>query len=198
MINGSSKSSDTIARLQQRVQWLERELSQARFNATHDELTGLLNRNLFKDRLEQAVTQAKRRGRQVGLLFLDLDGFKHINDRFGHQVGDKLLRQIAQRLVGCTRDADTVGRIGGDEFVVLIPEVDGERGAADLARKLKQCLAKPHLIDRHTVVLTASVGSAVYPDDCADHEGLFHYADTAMYVAKADSSSALVLQDVGA
>lgn len=196
-MNGSPQSA-TIARLEERVQWLERELAQAQFNATHDELTGLLNRSLFRDRLDQAVSQAKRRKRQVGLLFLDLDGFKHINDRFGHSIGDKLLQQVAQRLVGCTRDADTVGRIGGDEFIVLMPEVDGERGAADLARKLKVCLAKPHLIDRHTVVLTASIGSAVYPDDCADQDGLVRYADTAMYAAKAGSPSTHVLQDARA
>lgn len=195
---GGSPQIATIARLEQRVEWLERELAQAQFSATHDELTGLLNRGLFKDRLEQAVTLAKRQRRQVGLLFLDLDGFKHINDRFGHLAGDKLLQQVAQRLVGCTRDADTVGRVGGDEFMVLIPEVDGERGAAYLARKLKRCLAKPHTIDGYTLVLTASIGSAVYPDDCADREGLIRYADTAMYVAKSGSISMQVYQDVGA
>lgn len=196
-MNGNPQSA-TIARLEERVQWLERELAQAQFAATHDELTGLLSRSLFRDRLEQAITHAKRQRRQVGLLFLDLDGFKHINDRFGHAIGDKLLQQVAQRLVGCTRDADTVGRIGGDEFIVLMPEVEGERGAADLARKLKLCLMKPHQIDRHTVVLTASIGSAVYPDDCSDQDGLIRYADTAMYVAKAGNSSVQVLQDARA
>lgn len=193
-MNGGTPSA-TIARLRERVQWLEHELSQAQFNANHDELTGLLSRSLFRDRLDQAVTQAKRRQRQVGLLFLDLDGFKHINDRFGHSIGDKLLQQVAQRLVGCTREADTVCRAGGDEFIVLIPEVDGERGAADLARKLKVSLAKPHLIDRRTVVVTASIGSAVYPDDCADQDGLIRYADTAMYTAKAGNPSVHVFQD---
>lgn len=197
-VMGGSPQSATIARLEQRVKWLERELAQAHFNATHDELTGLLNRSLFRDRLEQAVTQARRRRRQVGLLFLDLDGFKHSNDRFGHHAGDKLLQQVAQRLVECTRDADTVGRIGGDEFMVLIPEVDGERGATDLARKLERCLARPHLVDGHTLVITASIGCAVYPDDSADREGLIRCADAAMYAAKAGHDSMRVFQDVGA
>lgn len=176
--------SATIARLEQRVRWLELELSEAQFNATHDELTGLLNRNLFSDRLERAVTQAKRRGRQVGLLFLDLDGFKDINDRFGHLTGDEALQEIARRLVDCTRDADTVGRVGGDEFMVLIPEVDGERGAAHLASKLEQCLAVPYETRGHTLVISASIGAAVYPDDGAERDCLIRYADAAMYAAK--------------
>ncbi len=196
-MNGSPQAA-TIARLQERVQWLERELAQAQYNATHDELTGLLSRGLLKDRLDQAITQARRQRRQVGLLFLDLDGFKHINDRLGHAIGDKLLQQVAQRLVGCTRDADTVGRVGGDEFMVLMPEVEGERGIADLARKLERRLAKPHLIDGHTLIQTASIGGAVFPKDSADQEGLIRYADTAMYAVKAGNSSMHVLQDARA
>lgn len=188
----------TITRLEQRVKWLERALVQAHYNATHDELTGLLNRGLFSDRLEQAVMQARRQHRQVGLLFLDLDGFKDVNDRYGHQVGDELLQQVAQRLVGCTRDADTVGRFGGDEFMVLIPEVDGENGVASLARKLKQCLSGPHLVDGEAVTLTATIGAAIYPDDSAEQEGLIRCADTAMYAAKAGNSSMQIFQHVGA
>jgi diguanylate cyclase (GGDEF)-like protein len=197
-VTGRGTQNATIARLEQRVKWLEHELQQAHFNATHDELTGLPNRTLFRDRLERAVKQAKRHRRQVGLLFVDIDGFKRINDRFGHLVGDKFLQQAAQRLVGCMRDADTVSRIGGDEFMVLLPEVDGERGTADIARKLEQCLAKPHLVDGFAVAITASIGSAIYPDDSVEKEGLIRRADAAMYAAKAGNASMQVLQDVGA
>lgn len=190
--------TDTIARLEQRVKWLERELLRVQFHATHDELTGLLNRGLFTDRLEQAVMQARRRHRQVGLLFLDLDGFKQINDRFGHHVGDELLQQVAQRLVGCTRDADTVGRFGGDEFMVLIPEVKGEEDVAILARKLKRCLLGPHRVDGHELVLTATIGAAIYPEDSAEQEGLLRCADVAMYSAKTGNVPLRVYQDVSA
>lgn len=193
-----SPQNATITRLEQRVQWLERELSQAHYNATHDELTGVLNRSLFNDRLEQAVTQATRNRRQVGLLFLDLDGFKDVNDRFGHQAGDKFLQHVAQRLVECTRDADTVGRVGGDEFMVLIPEVNGEQGAIELAWKLEQCLAKPHMFEEHTLVIAASIGCAVYPDDSAEQEGLIRCADAAMYAAKAGNAPMRLFQDIGA
>ncbi len=99
MIMDGNPNTPTIARLEQRVQWLERALMRAHYNATHDELTGLLSRSLFSDRLEQAVTQARRQRRQVGLLFLDLDGFKQINDRFGHQIGFSLQRQRAMPAV---------------------------------------------------------------------------------------------------
>lgn len=194
----ANPETEMIERLEHRVKWLERELLRVQFHATHDELTGLLNRGLFSDRLEQAVVQARRRKRQVGLLFLDLDNFKHINDRYGHQVGDELLQQVAQRLVGCTRDADTVGRFGGDEFMVLIPEVNSEQDVASLARKLKQCLMGPHMIGEHEVVLTATVGAAIYPDDSAEQEGLIRCADVAMYSAKAGNVPLRVFQDAGA
>lgn len=197
-MTGRSPQGEDTAQLEQRVKWLERELLRAQFHATHDELTGLLNRGLFCDRLEQAVMQARRKQRQVGLLFLDLDGFKDVNDRFGHQGGDELLQQVAQRLVGCTRDADTVGRFGGDEFMVLIPEVDGEQGVATLAHKLEQCLAGPHMIAGNSVSLTATIGAAIYPDDSAEQEGLIRCADNAMYAAKADNAFMQIFQHVGA
>ena len=189
--------NSTISRLEQRVKWLERELLRVHFHATHDELTGLLSRGLFSDRLEQAVTQARRVGRQVGLLFLDLDGFKQINDHFGHLVGDELLQQVAQRLVRCTRDADTVGRFGGDEFMVLVPEVQGEQGVARLAGKLRQCLAEPYLVDGQELVLAASIGAAIYPKDSTDHDALVRCADAAMYAAKVGDSSMQVPEAAG-
>jgi len=152
--------------------------------AQHDFLTALPNRILLNDRVSQAITLAPRHGKKVALLFLDLDGFKHINDSLGHPIGDKLLQSIAGRLVDCVRDSDTVSRQGGDEFVVLLSEVDQPEDAAITARRMLQTVAEAHSIDRHDLHVTASIGLSVYPDDGLDAETLIKNADTAMYQAK--------------
>ena len=153
-------------------------------SAEHDFLTGLPNRMLLNDRVGQAIAFARRHTKQVALLFLDLDGFKHINDSLGHTVGDKLLQSIAKRLVDCMRGSDTVSRQGGDEFVVLLPEMNHPEDAAVSARRMLHAVAKPHSIGRHELHVTASIGVSVYPDDGRDAETLTKHADTAMYQAK--------------
>jgi diguanylate cyclase (GGDEF)-like protein/PAS domain S-box-containing protein len=153
-------------------------------SAEHDAMTGLPNRLLLNDRLGQAIALAYRHKCQVAVLFLDLDGFKHINDSLGHTIGDKLLQSIAARLVGCVRAPDTVSRHGGDEFVVLLPEVRKPEDAATTARRLLQALAKAHSIGPHDLHITASIGVSIYPDDGPNAETLIKNADTAMYQAK--------------
>lgn len=155
-------------------------------SARHDFLTGLPNRMLLNDRLDQAIAAAPRHGKKVAALFLDLDGFKHINDTLGHPIGDKLLQSVAGRLVECVRGADTVSRQGGDEFVVLLSEVQHADDAAILARRILDVVAAEHRIDSHCLHVTTSIGIAVYPDDGQDAETLIKHADTAMYRAKDD------------
>jgi diguanylate cyclase (GGDEF)-like protein/PAS domain S-box-containing protein len=152
--------------------------------AEHDFLTGLPNRMLLNDRIRQAIVTAKRHEKQVAVLFLDLDGFKHINDSLGHSIGDKLLQSIGKRLVDCGRAADTVSRQGGDEFVVLLSEVQHSDDAAVAAARMLAAVAEAHSIDDHELHVTTSIGVSVYPDDGADAEALIKNADTAMYQAK--------------
>ncbi len=154
------------------------------YSAQHDFLTGLPNRMLLKDRVNQAITLAPRHLKKVAVLFLDLDGFKHINDSLGHPTGDKLLQSIAKRLVGCVRISDTVSRQGGDEFVVLLSEVDQPEDTAITARRMLQAVAEAHSIEQHDLHVTTSIGVSVYPDDGLDAETLIKNADTAMYQAK--------------
>jgi diguanylate cyclase (GGDEF)-like protein/PAS domain S-box-containing protein len=153
-------------------------------SAEHDFLTGLPNRMLVNDRVNQAIAFASRHGKKVAVLFLDLDGFKHINDSLGHPAGDKLLQSIAGRLVECVRGSDTVSRQGGDEFVVLLSEVEHSVDAAITARKMLRAVAEPHSIDKHDLHVTTSIGLSVYPDDGLNAETLIKNADTAMYQAK--------------
>jgi diguanylate cyclase (GGDEF)-like protein/PAS domain S-box-containing protein len=153
-------------------------------SAQHDFLTGLPNRMLLNDRIGQAIIMAQRSNRQVAVLFLDLDGFKHINDSLGHPMGDKLLQSIGKRLVHCVRGGDTVSRQGGDEFVVLLSEVRQPEVAAAMATRILAAVAKPHSIDKHELHITTSIGLSAYPDDGLDAETLIKNADTAMYQAK--------------
>jgi diguanylate cyclase (GGDEF)-like protein/PAS domain S-box-containing protein len=153
-------------------------------SAQHDFLTGLPNRMLLNDRVRQAITLAPRHTKKVAVLFLDLDGFKHINDSLGHAVGDKLLQSIAKRLLNCVRSSDTVSRQGGDEFVVLLSEVADAADAAITARRMLKTVAEAHSIDQHELHVTTSIGLSVFPDDSQDAETLIKNADTAMYQAK--------------
>jgi diguanylate cyclase (GGDEF)-like protein/PAS domain S-box-containing protein len=152
--------------------------------AQHDGLTDLPNRALLADRLKQAIALASRRKRQLALLFLDIDRFKHVNDSLGHAIGDRLLQSVARRLVSCVRSSDTVSRQGGDEFVILLPDISHSEDAATSGEKIRQALATPHSIDQHDLHITGSIGIATYPDDGTDSETLLQHADFAMYHAK--------------
>jgi diguanylate cyclase (GGDEF)-like protein len=152
--------------------------------AEHDFLTGLPNRMLLNDRVGQAIVLATRHMNKIAVLFLDLDGFKYINDSLGHPIGDKLLQSVAKRLADCIRGSDSVSRQGGDEFVVLLLDIEQAEDAAVTARRMLQAVAQPHSIDQHDLHVTASIGVSVYPDDGLDAEALIKNADTAMYQAK--------------
>src|SRR3984957_11683326 len=153
-------------------------------SAHHDFLTGLPNRKLLSDRVRRAIVSAPRHMKKVAVLFLDLDGFKHINDSLGHPIGDRLLQSIAKRLVDSVRGSDTVSRQGGDEFVVLLSEVEGLDSVATTVRRLLQVGAEPHSIDQHDLHVTTCIGVSIYPDNGLDPETLIKNADTAMYQAK--------------
>ncbi len=152
--------------------------------AEHDSLTGLPNRLLLNDRLGQAIAQAARGASLVGVLFIDLDGFKHINDSLGHETGDKLLKSVTTRLQRCVRAPDTVSRQGGDEFVLLLLGLHHPGDVAVTAKRLLEAVAEPHDLGTQELHVTASIGISVYPDDGLDPETLIKNADTAMYQAK--------------
>ncbi len=152
--------------------------------AYHDALTGLPNRRLLLDRLQQAVAQAERRGHVLAVLYADLDHFKIVNDTLGHAAGDALLRQAVVRLEECLRDEDTVARVGGDEFLVVLPSLPSGEAAAPVAQKILAALARPYPVAEGEVRVTVSLGIGVYPGDGADPETLIRNADTALYEAK--------------
>jgi diguanylate cyclase (GGDEF)-like protein/PAS domain S-box-containing protein len=152
--------------------------------AEHDALTDLPNRLLLNDRLARSIALARRYGRRLAVLFLDCDRFKHINDTLGHSIGDQVLRSVAKRLSTCVRESDTVSRHGGDEFLVLLSELDHPEDAEAIAQKIVSSVAEPHHIAGHELLLTASVGIALYPEDGQDAQSLIMRADTAMYYAK--------------
>ena len=164
------------------------ELSQAKHRledlAQHDPLTGLPNRRLLVDRLRQATSAARRRARSVGVLFLDLDRFKEINDTRGHDAGDAVLQQVARRLQSCVREADTVAREGGDEFVVVLPDLEVPEDAMRVADKMLVELARPMDVGGAEIRITPSIGISHYPRDSTDIEELIDRADRAMYTAK--------------
>ncbi|MBR2515575.1 MAG: EAL domain-containing protein [Halomonas sp.] len=158
--------------------------SKLAYQAQHDPLTGLPNRILLSERLSRAIGLAKRHQHQVALMYLDLDAFKSINDSLGHAVGDRLLQSVADRLSKCVRDTDTICRQGGDEFVVLLSEIEKPQDAITLAQKILNALAEPHRVGNHELRITTSIGISLYPDHGVDACTLLNNADMAMYHAK--------------
>ncbi len=160
------------------------EMQKMNHLAQHDVLTDLPNRLLLMERLTQAIGMANRHHKQVALLFLDLDHFKEINDSFGHGVGDQLLREVAADIVDCVRATDTVSRHGGDEFVVLLAEIEDRQDTVKIAEKLLARFAAPRMIDGHDLQVSLSIGISVYPENGLDADTLMQNADTAMYTSK--------------
>ncbi len=158
--------------------------AQLEHQASHDPLTGLANRNLLTDRIEQALVFARRGKRQVAVMLLDLDRFKMVNDAMGHEAGDTLLRTVAERLLGCVRPGDTVARLGGDEFMVVMSDMAAEEDAVAMASRLLKAMERPVTLDAREMVITASVGVTLFPRDGDDTGTLYRNADAAMYRAK--------------
>ncbi|MEP7116528.1 MAG: diguanylate cyclase [Acidobacteriota bacterium] len=166
-------------------------LSQAlQHGALHDALTGLTNRRGLLERLQEGLAIAARRGKPLAVCFLDVDGLKAVNDGAGHSGGDQLLRSIARRLSMSVRASDTVARIGGDEFVVVLPRLEHARDTLAVTHTLTQSLARPHRVAGRTLAATASMGWAYYPNDGCDAQSLLGTADRAMYAAKRQRMSA--------
>lgn len=172
---------------------LREKEAQALHLAYHDGLTGLPNRRLLRDRFLQAIAQAERRQKPLALLMLDLDEFKWVNDTLGHAVGDKLLQAVGARLTAAIRDTDTACRYGGDEFVLMLPDIGSPGAATEIAAKIRTCLGEPYVIDRSEIRITASVGTVVYPTDARTCGELIAQADMAMYRGKLRGHQASIL-----
>jgi diguanylate cyclase (GGDEF)-like protein len=166
-------------------QYIVRRRTEAeKHQAMHDAVTGLPNRRLFMERVEHTVVQAQRHQRRLAVMFIDLDRFKHVNDTFGHEAGDTLLKEVSRRLKLNLRQGDTVARFGGDEFVMLLEEITSERAALEIGHKLLAELGRAASIAAEEVTITASIGISTYPADAADVATLLRHADAAMYRAK--------------
>jgi diguanylate cyclase (GGDEF)-like protein len=172
------------ATLNEQIDELKAQIAQVSQRAHYDELTGLPNRSLLLDRLNQAVAHALRERAQVGLVFIDLVGFKSVNDRYGHTVGDQLLQEVALRLFGCVRAVDTACRYGGDEFVIVLPELGNAGDLANVVQKIRACFATPFDVENTAIEVGASIGTALFPTDGQDINALLKKADMAMYRAK--------------
>jgi diguanylate cyclase len=181
--------AETNAGLSQKLIRLAEKCVHARHFGYHDELTGLPNRSLLLDRLKQAMTQSARQHKLLALLFIDLDKFKSVNDRLGHAAGDNLLQQVAKRLTACIRYGDTACRYGGDEFVIMLPEIDDEESTAAVTKKIRAHLAASYMVDGNVITVTASIGAAIYRGGGQNCSDLIEQADIAMYLAKAQQPS---------
>ncbi|CAA9359126.1 MAG: diguanylate cyclase/phosphodiesterase (GGDEF & EAL domains) with PAS/PAC sensor(s) [uncultured Chloroflexia bacterium] len=184
-----------VYRASQRQLQLQTQAELLEHQAFHDTLTGLPNRALFLDRLDHALARIARAGGQVGVLFLDLDGFKGVNDQLGHVAGDAVLRSVAQRLVPCVRPGDTVARFGGDEFVVLLDALSDVDAARQVAERIGRGVRAPLHVKGQTLTLTTSIGVAVSQDSNDTPEALLHRADTALYEAKARGKANYVISE---
>ena len=176
--------------LKEEVALLKGALTKVNRFAFHDELTGLPNRRLLQDHFDQAVARATRQHSQVVVLFLDLNQFKGINDAIGHVAADRLLQQVAKRLSSCIRGSDTACRFGGDEFVILLTDIESREQAVAATNKIIAQLAIPYIIDRKPIRMTAAIGMAVYPVDGKRYDELLQAADFTMYGNKACTATA--------
>ncbi len=163
--------------------------------AQYDHLTGLVNRNLFRDRLVQAMARSKRMHQPIGLMLLDLDRFKTVNDTFGHDMGDELLKAVTERLKVCVREVDTVARMGGDEFTIILEGVSSEQNIIVVAKRITESIAAPFELKGHHISVGISIGITIYPHDDHPIDELLKHADTAMYRAKQQGGSAFHLHE---
>lgn len=182
-------NANLIGGFQARFLWnlltrLKQTNEQITYLAHHDTLTALPNRILFYDRLSQAITRGRREKELSAVLFLDLDGFKLINDTFGHDVGDALLREAAKRIVGCVRESDTVARMGGDEFTVILSNVRTPDNIKHVATKIVEAIARPFVLNGKECSVSVSIGISLHPDNGETAAQLVKIADAAMYLAK--------------
>lgn len=172
----------------ERIREIQEELIQQKeiynYQAHHDALTGLPNRALFNDRLEQAIKKSKRDGTKVALFFLDLDRFKEINDTLGHNVGDEILLNVANRLKAVMREGDTIARLGGDEFTVIMQDLKHPKDAALLAEKIIETFKEAIIVESNALSITTSIGISLFPQDASEIQSLVRLADIAMYEAK--------------
>ncbi|MGH8675476.1 MAG: diguanylate cyclase domain-containing protein, partial [Burkholderiales bacterium] len=180
----TAELSEANARLQTEIADRRQAETRAQHLADHDALTGLPNRRLLEDRLSQALAASQRNRKQTAVMFVDLDRFKNINDSLGHAAGDRVLKEVAERLVKQLRVVDTICRMGGDEFVVVLPEIKRAADAANVAAKILETVSQPFLVDERELHITPSVGISEFPDDGRDAESLIRNADAAMYHAK--------------
>jgi diguanylate cyclase (GGDEF)-like protein len=152
--------------------------------ANHDALTGLANRTLLADRLNHAISQTARQQGQLAVLFLDLEDFKDVNDTYGHDAGDGVLKRAAERLQACVRAGDTIARLGGDEFVLVLENVAGQQDVDQVVEKIKTGFEQPFDVNAHSIILGINIGCAIYPGDGTDMDTLISYADSRMYQDK--------------
>jgi diguanylate cyclase (GGDEF)-like protein len=170
---------------------IERKRTEERLTylAQYDHLTGLVNRSLFRDRLVQAMARSKRLQQPIGLMLLDLDRFKAVNDTLGHDVGDELLKAVSERLKGCVREVDTVARMGGDEFTIILEGVASETSIVVVAKRIAESISTSFDLKGHSVTIGVSIGITVYPHDDHGVDELLRHADSAMYRAKQHGGS---------
>ncbi|MFV2064285.1 MAG: diguanylate cyclase domain-containing protein, partial [Chloroflexota bacterium] len=198
-IDDLAESFNAMAeRLEERSHSLESEMAERdraeqriTYQAHHDTLTGLPNRALLKDRLDVALADARRSGKPLALMFLDLDRFKLVNDSVGHSSGDELLQRVTDRILSVVREGDTLARVGGDEYVLLLPQVAGAQGAVGAAKRVQESLRRPFELRGRDFRVTASIGVAMHPHNGADVESLLRSADLAMYQAKGEGRDAI-------
>ncbi len=183
-IIGITKYTQDITQRKEIEEKLKEQTQLLNFQAYHDSLTKLPNRSLFDDRLQQSITFAQRHNEKFGLLFIDLDNFKQINDTLGHHYGDEILKIVAQRISGCLKKEDTLSRVGGDEFTVIVQNLQTSESISNIAEQIIQTLKPKIIIDNYTLHITASIGISLFPKDSILKNDLLKYADTAMYKAK--------------
>jgi diguanylate cyclase (GGDEF)-like protein len=162
--------------------------------AFHDSLTGVANRRLFKEKVNQSIKEAQRYKRKIAIMYMDIDKFKQINDELGHDVGDELLKQFTQKIRNCIRKSDVLARLGGDEFIILLPEINHPRDSMFVANKILDTLQYPWVIEGHTFITTSSMGIAIY-EEGDDYKSLIKRADRALYKAKESGRNTFKISD---